>query len=273
MKPEFFKHSGLYQAEVESGLPLRLAFEGLWTVADREGRFRWKAPELKLEVLPYDAVDFGAVLAALERYGFARRYIVGGKDYGVIDSFSDHQTFHPHEAKSTLPTPPLVADVSASTDNGGTCQPVSVSVSTSISSTDSSDTTYPGEPGRKDEPRSDLATVMGAARQWLWPDGKHPEGRSGEVRDGSVAKALLQRHPVGAVAQAVEGLRRIVDRGGLPPHCPGEPLRLRKLDSKHNGVVVFQLALDAYYAQAPPEPTKRGKTGPMAIGDLLREAG
>lgn len=269
VKPEFFKHSGLYEAEVESGLPLRLAFEGLWTVADREGRFRWKPLELKIEVLPYDPVNFADILSALEQHKFIRRYVVEGKEYADIPSFKEHQHFHHKEAASRIPSHPCpgLAPVEPRTDP-------TASTSASISTSAYSVLSEPGEPDLKGTPRSDLATVMGAARQWLWPGGKHPEGRSGEVRDGSVAKALLQRHPVECVVQAVEGLRRLVDRGGLPPHTPGEPLRLLKLDSKHAGVVVFMLATDEFlkHERAPPEPTKREKTGPMAIGDLLREA-
>lgn len=135
MKPDFFKHSELYQAEVEAGLPLRLAFEGLWTVADREGRFVWKPVELKLDVLPYDPVDFGAVLSALEGRGFVRSYVVAGKRYGVIDTLREHQTFHKHEAQSRLPAPPMSVDAETLLGADGECPPVSVSVSTSVSST------------------------------------------------------------------------------------------------------------------------------------------
>jgi len=104
IKPAFFKHAELYAAERDSGMPLRLAFAGLWTVADREGRFKWK-PDLKPDVLPYDDVDMLAVLDALERAGFVRSYVVDGKRYGVIPSFAEHQTFHKTERRSTLPAP------------------------------------------------------------------------------------------------------------------------------------------------------------------------
>jgi hypothetical protein len=67
IKPAFFRHRVLFDLERTSGLPLRIAFAGLWTVADRAGRFRWRADELKLDCLPYDPVDFGDVLAALEQ--------------------------------------------------------------------------------------------------------------------------------------------------------------------------------------------------------------
>lgn len=131
LEPAFFKHAELFDAERATGLPLRLAFAGLWTVTDREGRFMWRPRETKLDVLPYDDVDFDAVLEALETYGFVTSYVVDGKRYGVIPTFSHHQTFHKHEAKSKLPPPPLAEHVQTLAANDIECQPVSVSVSVS----------------------------------------------------------------------------------------------------------------------------------------------
>ena len=54
IKPEFYRHHDLFLAEKESGLPLRLAFSGLWLCADKEGRFKWNPNQLKLDELPYD---------------------------------------------------------------------------------------------------------------------------------------------------------------------------------------------------------------------------
>ena len=65
VKPEFYRHLGLYQLEQRTRLPIRISFEGLWAVADREGRFRWRAHEIKLDVLPYDEVDFAVILEEL----------------------------------------------------------------------------------------------------------------------------------------------------------------------------------------------------------------
>jgi hypothetical protein len=58
VKPELFRHDSLFEAEQECQLPLRLAFIGLFTCCDREGRFRWRLRQLKLDVLPYDSIDF-----------------------------------------------------------------------------------------------------------------------------------------------------------------------------------------------------------------------
>lgn len=117
VKPEFFQHPELYDAERQTGLPLRLAFAGLWCHADREGRFKWKPRELKLGILPYDDVDFQAVLEALESHGFVLGYTLAcprtdlgepkaSLRYGWIPTFLRHQRPHPRETPSLIPPPP-----------------------------------------------------------------------------------------------------------------------------------------------------------------------
>lgn len=110
IKPDFFKHDGLYDAEQETGLPLRLAFAGLWTVCDREGRFAWRPRTIKTDVMPYDDIDFSSVLDALETHGFVHRYTVDGTAYGVIPSWDRHQAINQREAKSVIPEPVLGDD-------------------------------------------------------------------------------------------------------------------------------------------------------------------
>lgn len=105
IKPEFFLHDGLYDAEAASGLPLRLAFAGLFNVSDREGRFQWKPRQLKLRILPYDNVNMLDVLDALAQAGFIIKYEHDGKDYGYIPTFKIHQSINGKEAQSTLPAP------------------------------------------------------------------------------------------------------------------------------------------------------------------------
>jgi len=105
IKPEFFAHWDLYELEVEVGLPVRIAFAGLWTLADREGRFKWVPQQLKLGCLPYDDVDFSRVLDALTTRDFVVKYTVNNVDYGVISGFSDHQVINNREAESRLPEP------------------------------------------------------------------------------------------------------------------------------------------------------------------------
>lgn len=115
IKPDFFRHEGLYEAEIEFGLPLRVAFAGIWTVADREGRFKWNARTLRLDALPFDEVDFSRVLDALLTRGHIAKYTVDGKDFGFIPSWSDHQVVNNREANSILPEPTEQAILDAST--------------------------------------------------------------------------------------------------------------------------------------------------------------
>jgi len=105
IKPELFEHENLYDAERASGLPLRLAFIGLLCQCDREGRFRWRARTLKSNVLPFDEIDFGAVLDALANYGFVVRYAVNGETFGYVPTFARHQVINSHEAQSAIPAP------------------------------------------------------------------------------------------------------------------------------------------------------------------------
>jgi hypothetical protein len=105
IKPDFFRHEGLFEAEKATGFPLRVAFAGLWTAADREGRFRWSPRALKLDCLPYDDIDFSRVLDALATRGFIVRYRVDGTDYGLIPAFAKHQVINNRESPSSLPEP------------------------------------------------------------------------------------------------------------------------------------------------------------------------
>lgn len=106
IKPEFFTHEDLYLAEREENLPLRIAFSGLWTVCDREGRFKWRPNTIKLSVLPFDEVDFSRVLDALASRGFIEQYATEtGELFGFVPSFLEHQVINNRESKSLIPCP------------------------------------------------------------------------------------------------------------------------------------------------------------------------
>jgi len=106
VKPELFLHEDLFDAEQETTLPLRLAFIGLFTQCDRDGRFKWKQRRLKAAIMPYDTdVDFSAVLDALADVGLIERYEVGGQIYGCIPTWSRHQSINGREAGSEIPPP------------------------------------------------------------------------------------------------------------------------------------------------------------------------
>lgn len=105
IKPEFFTHEELFDAEQSTGLPLRLAFAGLWTQCDRDGRFNWRHRQLKVAIMPYDTVDFSRVLDALATRGFVVKYTSGTSEYGFIPSWTRHQVINNRERASVLPAP------------------------------------------------------------------------------------------------------------------------------------------------------------------------
>lgn len=105
VKPEFYIHEYLYDAEKDFDLPLRLAFSGLWTCCDREGRFEWRPRTLKAAILPHDDIDFSRVLDALMSRGFVVKYRVNDKHYGCIPSWKNHQVINNRERLSVLPEP------------------------------------------------------------------------------------------------------------------------------------------------------------------------
>lgn len=120
VKPDFFKHEELYQAEADEKLPLRLAFIGLWCVCDREGRFKWRPNQLKLDVLPYDQIDFSRVMDALATRGFIIEYTTeDGQKYGFVPTFLQHQVINNRESESLLPSP---FDASSTRDPRGLCK-------------------------------------------------------------------------------------------------------------------------------------------------------
>lgn len=101
IKPGFFKNADLVELTMEG----RLLFIGLWTLADRAGRLEDRPKQIKMELFPADSVDVDANLAALERWGFVKRYEIGGKRLLQIVNFTKHQNPHRDEKASALPGP------------------------------------------------------------------------------------------------------------------------------------------------------------------------
>lgn len=99
IKPGFFKNEIL----VELPFDVRLLFVGLWTLADRDGRFEDRPVKIKMEVFPADSVDVNAGLQALHDNGFIVRYEVEGRRYCQILAWNKHQNPHVKEAASIIP--------------------------------------------------------------------------------------------------------------------------------------------------------------------------
>lgn len=105
VKPEVFKHEDLFDLEKQTGLPIRFAWIGLFTVCDREGRFKWMPRRLGAELLPYDNVDFEAVLDTLLEANLIHKYEFNGELFGCIPTFLKHQVINVREAQSVIPAP------------------------------------------------------------------------------------------------------------------------------------------------------------------------
>lgn len=104
IKPEFFKNRYLGKLSPYA----RLLFEGLWLLADREGRLEDEPEEIKLDTLPYDDVDVDELLNELThpsdpKRQFIIRYEVGGERFIQIVNFKAHQNPHPKEKPSKIP--------------------------------------------------------------------------------------------------------------------------------------------------------------------------
>lgn len=100
VKPEFFRHEGLQDLEAANvGKYPMLVFEGLWGHCDKAGRFEWRPRTLKLDILPFLPFDMAETLGLLADAGFIERYEVGGKAYGLVKSFAEHQRLSGKEAQ------------------------------------------------------------------------------------------------------------------------------------------------------------------------------
>ncbi len=102
-KPEFFTHPLLADLDRNSKLPVRISLMGLWSCSDREGRFKWDARRLGAQILPYEQIDFEIILNMLVENEFIVKYVVDGKAYGFVPSFSRHQVINNREQESSLP--------------------------------------------------------------------------------------------------------------------------------------------------------------------------
>lgn len=106
VKPELFRHEELFEAEKRTGLPLRLAWIGLFTVADKEGRFKWRPRSIKCDILPYDDTDPSLILDEFVTMGLLIHYRdVDGAEYGAIPTWRLHQRPRNDEAASNCPDP------------------------------------------------------------------------------------------------------------------------------------------------------------------------
>ena len=101
IKPAFFHNDKLSELD-----PLaRLAFIGMWTIANFKGCIEYRPKMLKVQILPYDVCDIELLVNNLEQARFIRFYAEQGKKYIKIVNFEKHQNPHKNErdAGSDIP--------------------------------------------------------------------------------------------------------------------------------------------------------------------------
>ena len=99
IKPSLFKNEILGTAD-----PLyTILFEGLWVLADREGRLENRPLRIKAEIFPYrEGLDIVAMLGWLEAKSFIASYKIKGEPFIQILKFVKHQNPHKNEAPSAI---------------------------------------------------------------------------------------------------------------------------------------------------------------------------
>lgn len=123
IKPALFANEILGAAD-----PLyTLAFQGLWLLADRDGRLEDRPLRIKGQTFPYrDNLDMDAMLDWLQEQGFVLRYEVAGKRYIEVINFKRHQRPHPNENPSEIPGPecagPSSGNIGRTSENLGSTQ-------------------------------------------------------------------------------------------------------------------------------------------------------
>jgi len=85
----------------------RLAYQGLWCLADRAGRLKDEPLRLRARIFPYEPeVDMDATLRRLSTHWVTRYVGPDGRRYLEVRNLSRHQHFHLREPASHLPGPP-----------------------------------------------------------------------------------------------------------------------------------------------------------------------
>lgn len=211
IKPSFFKHEGLYEAEKETGLPLRAAFPGLWCAADREGRFKWRPRRLAIDIVPYDGVDFEDVLEVLCRLRLVVRYEVDGQLYGHIPTFKQHQRINTREPASELPAPPRKLPANGSDSEGMKEPSKDTHVHARAAHVHGNPLKGKERKGRVKSPNGDSfgsgAPNPSAVRQVFehWRNRLHPKAKSTADRRRKIQARLSEGYTVEQLKRAVDG--------------------------------------------------------------------
>lgn len=111
LKPGLFKNEKLGSADPL----LTILFEGLWCMADREGRLEDRPLRICAEVFPYrravNEKKADSMLDWLQTQEFIARYEVGGERFIQVLAFTRHNSPHPRERPSEIPVLTVVRPI------------------------------------------------------------------------------------------------------------------------------------------------------------------
>ena len=103
IKPAIFKNEILGEADPL----LTILFQGLWCLADRDGKLEDRPKRIKAEIFPYrELPDFNGYLTVLAQLGFIERYEAEKQAIIKVLNFTKHQSPHKTEKNSELPDRP-----------------------------------------------------------------------------------------------------------------------------------------------------------------------
>ncbi|HEV2524044.1 MAG TPA: hypothetical protein VGU44_02800 [Gammaproteobacteria bacterium] len=228
VKPELFTHEQLFDLEMQYQIPLRIAFIGLLTCCDREGRFYWQPKRLKQTILPYDAVDMAVVLEIFRKHGFIKKYEYQGEFYGYIPSWKRHQMINNREETSGLPIPEQCTEITLE-DIPQKAPSIPLKTMSTLPVIDA--LSSPHGKGRdlpaalETQPPVLLNNISVIFEHWKTVM-KHPNAKCDPKRRDMIANALKFGYTTEQLCQAITGC-------SITPHNCGENNQGQRFDGLH----------------------------------------
>jgi len=102
VRPDLFTN----ETFADLSMTARVAFIGLTTCCDKNGRFEWRPRTLKSHIFPHDSLDFETIVAELERFIFVYKYFVDGAAHGQVVNWHSFQYIGNKESKQADTYPP-----------------------------------------------------------------------------------------------------------------------------------------------------------------------
>lgn len=245
IKPGFFKNEILGTAD-----PLySILFEGLWVLADREGRLEDRPLRIKAEIFPYrEGLDMDGMLSWLQSNEFILRYQVDGKRFIQVLNFIKHQNPHKNETASEIPGPEKAdkapEKIGTTSEKIGSAHADSL-YSDSINLIPDSLLEKPVASEPRQQP--DENPVLRILEHWKTTMG-HPRTALDAKREKAIKGALKLGYSEADICQAITGC-------SLTPHNMGQNEQGQRYDGLH---IILRDAdqIDRFIRNAldPPKP-------------------